>query len=107
MAGNAFILAPRGKGNFSMRFYQALSAGRIPVMVDTDSMLPFANQILWKEKIIFETNEKRCVERVLEVFHNGSYLSMQMECRKIHEQYFSVDNYFKELSEVLKKEYLW
>jgi hypothetical protein len=106
MAGNSFILAPRGKGNFSMRFYQALSAGRIPVLVDTDNLLPFSENISWKDKIIFESNEKRCAERVLEVFRSGAYLSMQRECRQVYEQYFSFENYFKELSEVLKKEYL-
>jgi len=106
MAGNAFILAPRGKGNFSMRFYQALSAGRIPVLVDTDSLLPFAEKIPWNEKIIFEANEKLCLERVLEVFRSNAYLAMQTECRRIYKQYFSFENYFKELSEEVKNKYL-
>lgn len=35
-----FVLAPKGDGNFSVRFYEALSLGRIPILIDTDMVLP-------------------------------------------------------------------
>jgi hypothetical protein len=106
MESNMYILAPRGKGNFSMRFYQALSAGRIPVLTDTDIVLPFADQIPWKEIIIFEKNEKQCLEKVLETFQDGNVVALQNQCRDIYERYFSPDNYFHELVSVLKAKYL-
>jgi hypothetical protein len=35
-----FVLAPKGDGNYSNRFLKTLSLGRIPVVVDTDIVLP-------------------------------------------------------------------
>jgi hypothetical protein len=35
-----YVLCVRGSGNFSGRFYMALNAGRIPVVIDTDGVIP-------------------------------------------------------------------
>lgn len=35
-----YVLCVRGSGNFSGRFYMALNAGRIPVVIDTDVVIP-------------------------------------------------------------------
>lgn len=40
-----FVLASKGDGNYSNRFLEALSLGRIPVVVDTDIMLPLEDII--------------------------------------------------------------
>ena len=37
---NTYILCPRGTENYSYRVYEALSYGRVPVIIDTDSVLP-------------------------------------------------------------------
>jgi Exostosin family len=37
---NTYILCPRGVENYSFRFYETLSWGRVPVLIDTDMMLP-------------------------------------------------------------------
>ena len=47
-----FTICNRGRGNFSMRFYQTLSAGRIPILVDTDMVFPFVDEIDWDSIII-------------------------------------------------------
>lgn len=41
MSASDFVLTPKGDGNFSVRFYEALSLGRIPILIDTDMVLPF------------------------------------------------------------------
>ncbi|HBH06227.1 MAG TPA: hypothetical protein DDX92_06465 [Flavobacteriales bacterium] len=38
---NQYTLAIRGGGNFSVRFYETMMMGRIPLFVDADSPLPF------------------------------------------------------------------
>lgn len=43
--GAHFTLAPRGDGNYSLRFYETLALGRIPVVLDTDMPLPLENTI--------------------------------------------------------------
>ncbi len=45
MGDSDFVLAPKGDGNFSVRFYEALSQGRIPILIDTDMVLPFGDLI--------------------------------------------------------------
>jgi hypothetical protein len=37
---NTYIVCPRGSENFSYRIYEALGHGRIPVIIDTDMVLP-------------------------------------------------------------------
>jgi hypothetical protein len=45
-------LAPRGDGNYSLRFYEALALGRIPILIDTDMVLPLEDQIIYDKFII-------------------------------------------------------
>lgn len=40
MFRNAYILCPRGIENYSFRFYEALARGRVPVLIDTETVLP-------------------------------------------------------------------
>lgn len=102
MSDNAFILANRGAGNYSMRFYQVLAAGRIPVLVNTDMILPFSDQINWKDTIIFEKDEETCLAKVLEVYQTGKWQLMQANCRKVFVEYFSEEIYFDHLVEQLR-----
>lgn len=45
-------LCVRGGGNFSKRFYETLAMGRIPVLLDTDCLLPFEPDFNWDDYII-------------------------------------------------------
>ena len=36
-----YVLCVRGNGNFSFRFFETMSLGRTPVLIDTDCVLPF------------------------------------------------------------------
>ncbi len=92
---NAFIICQRGAGNFSMRFYQTLAAGRIPVLVNTDMALPFENKINWQDHIIFEKDATSCVDKVIEVFESGRYSTMQPSCASLFDAYFSDPSFFQ------------
>ena len=48
MLQSDYALAIKGDGNYSYRFYEALSLGRIPVLLDTDCALPLADTIDYK-----------------------------------------------------------
>ena len=45
MRESDFVLAPKGDGNYSNRFVEALASGRIPVVIDTDMPLPLEADI--------------------------------------------------------------
>ena len=47
-----YALCVRGTGNFSARFFEALSFGRIPLLVDTDNVLPFEDEIDWSAHVV-------------------------------------------------------
>lgn len=87
-----YNICNRGRGNFSMRFYQTLAFGRIPVLVDTDMVFPFENEIDWSQYVIAERSPKKCAKRVLTTFESGEYIEMQRNCRKLFDQYFSPEN---------------
>ena len=48
-----YALVARGRGNFSFRLYEAMSAGAIPVFVDTDCRLPFDDVIPYDELFVW------------------------------------------------------
>lgn len=49
--GCDYALCIRGAGNWSFRFFEALSAGRIPVLIDTDSVLPLSDEVDWERHV--------------------------------------------------------
>jgi len=52
LKNSLFTLAPRGDGNFSLRFFETLAVGRIPVLIDTDAPLPLEDLIPYDEFIV-------------------------------------------------------
>lgn len=52
MVSSQFVVCIRGGGNYSLRFYEALSLGKIPILIDTDCVLPFDDQIDWDQHCI-------------------------------------------------------
>ena len=47
------IVCVRGVGNFSLRFYETLAMGRVPIFIDTDSPLPDIGDKNWHDYIIW------------------------------------------------------
>lgn len=52
MINSDFVLAPKGDGNFSVRFYEALALGRVPILIDTDCVLPREDVIDYESVIL-------------------------------------------------------
>ena len=44
-----YTLCFRGSGNYSLRFYETLCLGRIPLFINTDCKLPFEDEINWRD----------------------------------------------------------
>jgi hypothetical protein len=51
--GTDYTVCVRGYGNWSIRFYETLACGRIPVFVDTDCTLPFENTVDWRRHCVW------------------------------------------------------
>ncbi|HKP61995.1 MAG TPA: exostosin family protein [Polyangiales bacterium] len=89
-----YTVCVRGAGNFSYRFYEALSAGRIPIYVNTDGVLPCESEIDWKKHCVWveEDAVSGIAERVAE-FHRGlddeAFVALQHANRKLWEDYLT------------------
>ena len=90
---NHFTVCNRGAGNFSIRFYQVLSAGRIPIVLDTDIVLPFDGEIDWDNTIILAKTEEDLIKKLFYVWNNNDIVSMQNRCYEIYKNYFSDTKY--------------
>ena len=58
---STYVVCPRGTENYSFRIYEALNRGRIPIIIDTDVVLP--KEINWDRvsiKIPYQSLDKIC-----------------------------------------------
>ena len=53
MIDSDYMLVIRGAGNASFRLFETLCSGRIPVLVDTDCVLPYEEQVDWKQYCVW------------------------------------------------------
>lgn len=99
---NPYTFCMRGAGNFSVRFYETLAVGRIPVLLNTDCRLPLDNKIVWRKHclIIEENQYKSLGEKILD-FHKNidkeSFVKLQENNRLLWKKMLRRDVYFKEI----------
>ncbi|HWB33885.1 MAG TPA: exostosin family protein [Candidatus Paceibacterota bacterium] len=97
-----FMLAPKGDGNFSLRFYEALSMGRIPLFIDTDAVLPLEDVIDYSNFMLRVpyTELARLPDIVAEFYDSLSdekFVEMQRLARAAFAQYLRYDAFFSYL----------
>jgi hypothetical protein len=93
---NQYIICNRGRGNFSMRFYETLATGRVPVLVNTNIELPFSHIINWEDAIIMKNRERDCAIAVIENHAVNGFVAKQKNAIAIFQQYFTQENFFDE-----------
>lgn len=98
-----YVLCVRGAGNFSVRFYDTLAMGRIPVFVNTDCLLPLSEFIDWKKHVVWiEANEQKYIGKKIVDFHNGltekEFNDICFGNRKLWQEKLCIGGFFKQLS---------
>ena len=106
MRNSLYGFCCRGAGNFSFRFGEVLSHGRIPILLDTDCVLPYEDIIDWNEHslIIPESDINNIVERIIEYHENlttGEVLTMQIKNRNVWKEYFTPLGFVKHLKDFI------
>jgi hypothetical protein len=96
-----FVFCPRGNGNFSIRFYEALLCGRIPVVVLSDNELPFQRYIQWNKLCVLSENETSLVEDIISFHKNNDLVEVQKKCKETFKKYFVDDFDVLLLNEIL------
>jgi hypothetical protein len=97
-----YILCSRGYANCSIRLFETLSLARIPILIDTDVVLPYEVAIDWNKYCIFvkESNIASIGRRVKEFHDNLSeerFKKLQIACRDLYEQWLSPNGFFNHL----------
>lgn len=90
-----FTICNRGNGNYSMRFYQTLSLGRIPILVDTNLIFPFSDEINWHEIAIIGKNEEDVIQKIIEWWSTKDIVLIQKKCRETFEKYFNYKTFLQ------------
>jgi hypothetical protein len=96
-----FCFCPRGTGNFSMRFYETLYFSRIPVIIDSDIMLPFENFIEWNKYIVISKTIEELPQKIIDFWNNNDIYEVQLNCKKLYNEYFSQNNISEKILEEL------
>ena len=96
----------RGAANYSLRFYESLCLGRIPLFVNTDCMLPFADKVSWKDVCLWveEKNIKHIGDAILDFHHSitaSEFIDRQHYCREIWLKYCDNEGFYSEFHSYL------
>lgn len=105
MERNPYTFCLRGVGNFSVRFYETLAMGRIPVVVDTDFRLPLSSKINWAKHCIM-AKEDKIMEALID-FHQKispeDFKIMQKNNRALWKTHLERQAYFLNIYTIFKE----
>ena len=92
-----YVLCVRGAGNFSVRLYETLMMGRIPIFVNTDCLLAFDNLIDWRKHVVWvEWKDQKNIAQIVSNFHQNiteqDFKEKQLENRRLWKDTLSVKN---------------
>ena len=95
-----YTVCVRGAGNFSYRFYEVLAAGRIPLFINTKCVLPFDDQIDWRQHCVWvEEDQLSRAGEILMDFHsrmsNSQFRQLQLSNRALWESKLSPLGFFR------------
>lgn len=109
MQESDFCLAPKGDGNYSLRFFEALSLGRIPVLIDTETVLPFEDKINYDDVIVRIPLQdiKNTGKVVADVYTNmtdDEFVQRQQKARNIFEEFLKPEKFYSILFTEITKQ---
>jgi len=103
---NLYGLCVRGGGNFSFRLGEVLMMGRIPILIDTDCILPFPDLIPYDTNFIRIPIKKiddmvNIIEKYHESHTKEELIQIQKENRLIWETYYIPSNAFTQVKSII------
>src|SRR3989338_8155509 len=110
LRGCDLALCVRGDANASQRFYESLSASRIPLFLDTDCVLPLEEIISYDEMLLRVSSREieTLPARVREWWTKQtpeSFRAGEARARNIYEKYLRLDRYFENVFDREKSPY--
>ena len=101
-----YALVVRGRGNFSFRLYEAMSAAVIPVFIDTDCRLPFDNVIPYRELFVWiPVHDIQRISEYVLAFHSrhdaDSLIAHRQRMRAVFDEYIAPMGFHSRVSQLL------
>lgn len=98
----------RGDANASTRLFEILSLGRIPVIIDTERNMPFADVVDYNSfSLTVDFRKLRQLPRILADFHKSlpqeQFEAMQRHARDAYVQHFRIDALMPHIIRELKQ----
>ena len=98
-----YVICPRGDGNQSLRFYETLSAGRVPILIDTKIKLPLGGRLNYS-KITITLNLYDSIDvwrrEILDfesLYKGTKFKKLSHEIIEFYDQNLSMYNFYKNL----------
>jgi len=106
ISDNLYCLCVRGGGNFSFRLGETLMMGRIPILIDTEYILPFVNEIPWDTNCVrIKPENFHRISEVIQEYHDShtedELITIQKENRDIWENYFLPKNSYRKIDSLI------
>lgn len=103
-----FVLVARGDANMAVRFYETLALGRIPVVIDTEWVLPLEDVINYKKFVVFVPyadikNTDTYIRKFWDNLSNEEFHAVQKEARETFMKYLKFDSFLKYTFENFQK----
>lgn len=103
-----YVLTIRGSGNYSIRLFETLAAGRIPVMIDSNQHLPFEDLVPWKELGVWVPFEKfeQIGDYIFEFHENNGdreFITATSRASQIFEKFLSRDATLVQIEKILER----
>lgn len=97
-----YALCVRGLANCSIRFYEALSLGRIPIFVNTQCVLPYDWMVDWKQVCVWiEEGDLPRIGQIVRDDHArlspGEFVAKQRLARDFFDQWIRPEGFFGQL----------
>jgi hypothetical protein len=94
-----YTVCARGQGNYSIRLFETLACGRIPIFVDTECPLPFHYSIDWNKYVVWV---KECdigrIDQIVADYHASmspdEFVERQLRCRELWKTMLSPAGFF-------------
>jgi len=100
-----FVLCPRGRGSNSIRFYEALNFGKIPILISDNTKLPLTSKIKYSEFSIKipEKNFSK-IENYIDTFlKNNDIKTASEKARETSIKWFSMNSISYFVNESVKE----
>lgn len=100
-----FSICPRGTGISSVRLFESMAMGTIPVIIADNYDPPLSNELNWNEfSVVVAENQIHKINEILNEYSEDDIKKMSINVLDIYNTYFSNDKLHKVLLEKLKLE---